>query len=66
MLSSDRYHRVLGVLGVLVLLSGLLTWAIFGWVFVSVWCYFAALISLYVFFMITRSVRFFRFANMVR
>ena len=63
MLSSDHYHRVLGVL---VFASGLLTWAFFGWVFVSVWCYFAAIISLYIFFMITRSIRFSRFANMAR
>ena len=54
MLSSDRFHSMLGVL---VLLSGLITWAFFDWVFVSVWCYFAAIISLYIFFMIARSVR---------
>jgi len=53
MLSSDAYHRMLGAL---VLLSGLVTGVFFGWVFISVWCYFAALISLYIFFMIYRSV----------
>jgi hypothetical protein len=63
MLSSDRYHRVLGML---VFVSGVLTWAFFGWVFVSVWCYFAALISLYLFFMIIRSVRYSRFAHIAR
>lgn len=60
MLSSDRGHSILGVL---VLLSGLATWAFFDWVFISVWCYFAALISLYIFFMIARSVRTARLAS---
>lgn len=54
MLSSDRGHSILGVL---VLLSGLATWAFFDWVFISVWCYFAALISMYIFYMIARSVQ---------
>lgn len=54
MLSSDHYHSVLGVL---ILFSGLLTWAFFGWAFVSVWCYFAAIISLYIFMMIARSIQ---------
>lgn len=53
MLSSDQYHRSLGLL---VFLSGLVTWLFFDWAFISVWCYFAAIISLYIFFIIVRSV----------
>ena len=53
MLSTDRYHSFLGVM---ILVSGVFTWAFFGWVFISVWCYFAAVISLYIFFMIMRSI----------
>lgn len=52
MLSSDLYHRSLGLL---VFLSGLAAWLFFDWVFVSVWCYFAAIISLYIFFIIVKS-----------
>jgi len=52
-LSTDPYHRMLGAL---VFLSGLVTGAFFEWAFVSVWCYFAAIVSLYIFFMIYRSV----------
>ncbi len=54
LLSSDRYHSMLGVL---LLLSGMMTWAFFDWAFISVWCYFAAIISLYIFFMIAHSVQ---------
>lgn len=53
-LSSDRYHRMLGGL---VLFSGLVSWAFYDWALVSVWCYFAAIISLYIFFMIAHSVQ---------
>jgi len=53
MLSSDRYHSMLGVM---ILISGIFTLAFYGWVFISVWCYFAAIISLYIFFIIVRSV----------
>jgi len=49
LLSSDRYHKVLGVL---VTISGLLTWVFFGLVFISVWCFFAALISSYIFYQV--------------
>ena len=49
LLSSDRYHKVLGVL---VTVSGLLTWAFFGLVFISVWCFFAAIISSYIFYQV--------------
>jgi len=52
-LSSDPYHRMLGVL---LFLSGLVTGAFFEWAFVSVWCYFASIVSLYIFLVIYRSV----------
>lgn len=48
MLSSDQYHRSLGLL---VFMSGLGAWLFFDWVFVSLWCYFAAIVSLYIFFL---------------
>ena len=60
MLSSDRYHNILGVL---TLFSGLLAWISFNWVFVSVWCYFAAVISLYIFYIIARCVNTTRVPN---
>ncbi len=51
MLSSDQHHRILGSL---VLLSAILTIVFFNFAFISVWCYFAAIISLYIYyFMIT-------------
>lgn len=49
LLSSDRYNNVLGVL---VTISGLLTWAFFGLVFISVWCFFSAIISAYIFYQV--------------
>jgi len=49
LLSTDRYHNVLGIL---VTISGLLTWAFFGLVFISVWCFFAAIISCYIFYQV--------------
>ncbi|MCK4743288.1 MAG: hypothetical protein KAT25_05670 [Sulfuriflexus sp.] len=49
LLSSDRYHKVLGVL---VTVSGLLTWGFFGLAFISVWCFFAAVISSYIFYQV--------------
>lgn len=54
LLSSDLYHRVLGGL---VLIAAVVTLAFFDWVFISVWCYFAAVISLYIFAMIAHRVR---------
>lgn len=54
MLSSDRYHRMLGVM---IFIAGIFTLVFYGWAFISVWCYFAALISLYIFLVIARSVR---------
>lgn len=54
LLSSDPYHRVLGGM---VMVAALLTWVLYDWVFISVWCYFAAVISLYILFMISWRVR---------
>lgn len=51
LLSSDRFHRVFGVL---VTLSSVVTWIFFDWVYLSVWCFFASLVTLYIFFMILR------------
>ena len=48
-LSSNRY---LNVLGIMIFISGLFSWKIYNSVFVSVWCYFAAVISLYIFYII--------------
>jgi len=52
--SSDRYHNVLGGM---ILFSGTITWLFYTWVFVSVWCYFSSVISLYIVFIIVRRVR---------
>lgn len=54
LLSSDRYHKILGVF---ILISGVVSWVFYNWVFVSVWCYFAAVISLYVFYVILSCVK---------
>ncbi len=54
LLSSDRYHNWLGGLA---LVSGIVTWALYDWAFVSVWCYFAAILSLYVFYVIARAAQ---------
>ena len=51
LLSTDRFHRFFGML---VTISSFVTWILFDWVFLSVWCFFAALVTLYIFFMITR------------
>jgi hypothetical protein len=54
LLSSDRYHQWLGSM---MFISAVATWVIFDWVFISVWCYFAAIISLYIFFVIAHRVQ---------
>ena len=54
LLTSDRYHKILGVF---ILISGVVSWVFYNWVFVSVWCYFAAVISLYVFYVILSCVK---------
>lgn len=53
LLSSDHYHNILGFM---ILFSGILTWVFYNWAFISVWCYFSAIISLYIFFVIARCV----------
>lgn len=53
-LSSDRYHNILGAM---ILVAGMVTWAFYDWAFVSVWCYFAAVISMYIFLIVARYVR---------
>lgn len=50
MLSSDRHYRIFGAL---VLLSAILTIVFFYFAFISVWCYFAALVSLYIYYVMT-------------
>jgi len=47
LLSVDRYYRILGVF---VLLSMVFTLIFFNLAFISVWCYFAAIISMYVYY----------------
>jgi len=47
--SSDRYHKVLGIL---LMVSGIVSWAFLGLVFISVWCFFAAIISFYIFYQV--------------
>jgi hypothetical protein len=54
LLASDRYHKILGVM---VLVSGLVTLALYDWAFMSVWCYFAAILSLYIFVVIAHHVQ---------
>lgn len=52
LLSSDPIHRVLGVL---VAISAFVTWLFYGLAFISVWCFFAAILSLYIFYQIVLS-----------
>ncbi|MDH5388523.1 MAG: hypothetical protein OEY06_08740 [Gammaproteobacteria bacterium] len=49
LLSSKRHLRLLGIL---MLLSMIATLTLFSFTFISVWCYFAALISLYIYYSI--------------
>ena len=51
LLSSDHAHRLLGML---IGISGFVTWVFFDLVFVSVWCYFSALISAYIIYIIIK------------
>ena len=53
-LSTDRYHNILGAL---ILVAGMVTWVFYDWAFVSVWCYFAAVISLYIFLVVARNIQ---------
>jgi len=47
LLSSKKHLRLLGIL---MLLSMIVTLTLFSFTFISVWCYFAALISLYIYY----------------
>lgn len=49
--SSDRNVKIFGVI---ILLSVVLSTIFFGYAFISVWCYFAAILSVYILFMILR------------
>lgn len=51
LLSSDRDHKILGIL---IAIAGFVSWTFFDLVFVSVWCYFAAVISAYIIYLILR------------
>jgi hypothetical protein len=52
--SSDRNIRIFGIL---IAISVAVATVFFGYAFISVWCYFAAALSLYIFFMILRITR---------
>jgi len=49
LLSSKKHLRLLGIL---MLLSMFISLTLFSFTFISVWCYFAALISLYIYYMV--------------
>ena len=49
-------HRLIKIFGVLVVLSSVLTSAAYGYAYVSVWCFFAAVLSLYLVYMIRHLV----------
>lgn len=48
---SDRHIRNFGIL---IFISVVLSRLFFDYAFVSIWCYFAAILSLYIFFLITK------------
>jgi len=54
MISSDRYLRILGTI---ILISMIVSQFFFSLTFISVWCYLAALISLYIYYIVTRKVK---------
>jgi hypothetical protein len=47
--SSDRYIKIFGII---IAISVAIATVFFGYAFISVWCYFAAILSLYILFMI--------------
>lgn len=49
-------HRLIRVFGVLVILSSVLTSEVYGYAYVSVWCFFTAVLSLYLVYMIRHLV----------
>ncbi len=52
--SSDRYIRTFGIL---IAISVAVATVFFGYAFISVWCYFAAALSLYIFYLMLRITR---------
>ena len=54
LLVSDRYIRIFGVL---VAISVLVSTVVFAYAFISIWCYFAAVLSLYIFVMLVHKSR---------
>ena len=49
-------HRTIRIFGVLAVLSSVLASTIYGYAYVSVWCFFAAVLSLYLAYMIRHLV----------
>ncbi|MGA7595856.1 MAG: DUF6629 family protein [Gallionella sp.] len=47
-------HRMIRIFGVLAALSSVVTSSVYGYAYVSVWCFFAAALSLYLAYMIRR------------
>ena len=47
--STDRYQKIFGLL---ILVAGIATWLFYELVFISVWCYFAAVLSLYLSYLV--------------
>jgi len=54
LLSSDRHIRIFGII---IAFSVAVATVFFGYAFISVWCYFAAVLSLYILFMIFKIAR---------
>jgi hypothetical protein len=52
--SSDRHIRTFGIL---IAISVAVATVFFGYAFISVWCYFAAALSLYIFYLMLRITR---------
>jgi len=50
--ASDRYIKIFGVI---IMFSVAIATVFFGYAFISVWCYFAAILSLYIIFMIDKT-----------
>ena len=51
LLSSDRYLRMFGII---IAISVVFATVFFGYAFISIWCYFAAVLSLFIIYMVTR------------
>jgi len=50
--SSDRYIKIFGVI---IMFSVAIATVFYGYAFISVWCYFAAILSLYIIFMVNKT-----------